>query len=252
MTYSQLLANGPGRRSGVTVWRQIADTLTSEIRDRVYADTGRLPGEVELSARFAVNRHTLRQAVAALQSEGLVRIEPGKGTFVQHELLDYALSRRTRFSENLLRQGLLPSKQLLTARELVAPERAARGLRLDKGVRVLMVQTLDEANDKPIGLGTSYYPSARFSGLLDMLNEGQCTTDILKFFGVEDYVRVQSLVTTQMPNEETAHLLKQSNTRPMLCVESVDEDMNGIPIKYGETIFCGDRVQLVVKTGGES
>jgi len=166
--------------------------------------------------------------------------------------LDYALSRRTRFSENLLRQGLLPSKQLLTARELVAPERAARGLRLDKGVRVLMVQTLDEANDKPIGLGTSYYPSARFSGLLDMLNEGQCTTDILKFFGVEDYVRVQSLVTTQMPNEETAHLLKQSNTRPMLCVESVDEDMNGIPIKYGETIFCGDRVQLVVNTGSEA
>jgi len=85
-----------------------------------------------------------------------------------------------------------------------------------------------------------------------MLNEGQCTTDILKFFGVEDYVRVQSLVTTQMPNEETAHLLKQSTTRPMLCVESVDEDMKGIPIKYGETIFCGDRVQLVVNTGSES
>ena len=252
MIFTQLQEYGSGRRSGVTVWRQIAETLTSEIRDRVYADTGRLPGEVELSARFAVNRHTLRQAVASLQSEGLVRIEPGKGTFVQHELLDYALSRRTRFSENLLRQGLLPSKQLLTARELLAPERAARGLRLEKGERVLMVQTVDEANDKPIGLGTSYYPSARFAGLLDMLNEGQCTTDILKFFGVEDYVRVQSLVTTQMPNEETANLLKQSSTRPMLCVESVDEDMNGIPIKYGETIFCGDRVQLVVNTGSES
>jgi GntR family phosphonate transport system transcriptional regulator len=208
-----------------------------------------LPGEVELSARFAVNRHTLRQAVAALQSEGLVRIEPGKGTFVQHELLDYALSRRTRFSENLLRQGLLPSKQLLTARELAAPERVARGLKLEKGERVLMVQTVDEANDKPIGLGTSYYPAVRFSGLLEMLNAGQSSTDILKFFGVEDYVRAQSLVTTQMPNEETAHLLKQSSTRPMLCVECVDEDMNGVPIKYGETIFCGDRVQLVVNTG---
>lgn len=249
MAFSQLLANGPGRRSGVTVWRQIAETLTAEIRDRVYADTGRLPGEIELSARFAVNRHTLRQAIAALQTEGLVRIEPGKGTFVQHELLDYALTRRTRFSENLLRQGLLPSKQLLTARELDAPERVARGLCLDKGARVLMVQTLDEANDKPIGLGTAYYPCVRFSGLLDMLKEGQRTTDILKFFGVEDYVRVQSLITTQMPNEETAHLLRQASTRPMLCVECVDADMNGVPVKYGETLFCGDRVQLVVNSG---
>ena len=105
MTVVQLNPSSPGRRSGVAVWRQIADTLTTEIRDRAYADTGRLPGEVELSARFCVNRHTLRQAVAALQTEGLVRIEPGRGTFVQHELLDYALSKRTRFSENLLRQG---------------------------------------------------------------------------------------------------------------------------------------------------
>jgi GntR family phosphonate transport system transcriptional regulator len=29
-------------------------------------------------------------------------------------------------------------------------------------------------------------------------------------------------------------------------VECVDVDMDGTPIKYGETYFCGDRVQLVV------
>lgn len=246
MTFGQLITSSPGRRSGVSVWRHIADTLTTEIRDRAYAGTGRLPGEVELSARFAVNRHTLRQAVAALQSEGLVRIEPGRGMFVQHELLDYALSRRTRFSENLLRQGLLPSKQLLTARELPALDRAANALKLNKGDKVLMVEMLDEANDAPIGLATAYYPALRFAGLLEMLAEGTRTTDILKHFGVQDYVREQSRITTQMPNDETVRLLKQPSTRPLLCVESVDVDMDGTPIKYGETYFCGDRVQLVV------
>lgn len=246
MTFSQPINSAPGRRSGVSVWRQIADTLSTEIRDRAYADTGRLPGEIELAARFGVNRHTLRQAVAALQSEGLVRIEPGRGMFVQHELLDYALSRRTRFSENLLSQGLLPSKQLLTAREMPAPERAAKELKLDKGAKVLRVEMLDEANDAPIGLATAYYPALRFVGLLDMLAEGTRTTDILKHFGVQDYVREQSRITTQMPNEEAARLLKQPGTRPLLCVVCVDVDMDGTPIKYGETYFCGDRVQLVV------
>lgn len=252
MTFERLVSSTPGRRSGVAVWRQIADTLTSEIRDRAYAETGRLPGEVELSARFGVNRHTLRQAVAALQTDGLVRIEPGRGTFVQHELLDYALSRRTRFSENLLRQGLLPSKQLLTARELPAPARAARELRLPKGASVLMVETLDEANDEPIGLATAYYPTPRFAGLLEMLGEGSRTTDILKHFGVQDYLRAQSRVTTQMPSDETARLLKQPGNRPLLCVECIDVDMDGTPIKYGETVFCGDRVQLVVSAGDEA
>ena len=252
MTFGQLISHPPGRRSGVSVWRQIADTLTTEIRDRTYAATGRLPGEVELSARFAVNRHTLRQAVAALQTEGLIRIEPGRGMFVQHELLDYALSRRTRFSENLLRQGFLPSKQLLTAREMPAPERAVRELKLLPGANVLMVEMLDEANDAPIGLATAYYPALRFAGLLEMLSQGSRTTDILKHFGVQDYVREQSRITTQMPNDETARLLKQPITRPLLCVECLDVDMDGTPIKYGETVFCGDRVQLVVNAGDDT
>jgi GntR family phosphonate transport system transcriptional regulator len=105
---------------------------------------------------------------------------------------------------------------------------------------------LDEANDAPIGLATAYYPALRFAGLLEMLAEGTRTTDILKHFGVQDYVREQSRITTQMPNDETARLLKQPSTRPLLCVECVDVDMDGTPIKYGETYFCGDRVQLVV------
>ncbi|HYW55320.1 MAG TPA: phosphonate metabolism transcriptional regulator PhnF [Polaromonas sp.] len=249
MTSERSLSSAPGRRSGVAVWKQIADTLSREIRDRAFTATGRLPSENELSTRFGVNRHTLRQAVAALQVDGLVRIEPGRGTFIQNELLDYVLSRRTRFSENLQRQGLLPSKQLLTAREMVAPERAADELKLPRGAKVLMVEMLDEANEQPVALATAYYPAARFAGLLEMLNEGTRTTEILRHFGVQDYVRAESRVTTQMPSEETARLLKQPTTRPVLCVECLDIDMEGQAIKYGETVFCGDRVQLVVSAG---
>ncbi len=235
-----------GRRSGVTVWRRIADTLAQEIRDRAYAGTDKLPSEGELAERFAVNRHTLRQAVGALQAEGLVRVEQGRGMFIQHELLNYALSRRTRFSENLQRQGLLPGKQLLTARSFPAPARVARELKLTGGQAVLMTETLNEADENPVSLATSYYPAGRFPGLLEMLNEGVSSSEILKRLGVEDYVRAESRVTTQMPSEETARLLKQPVTRPLLCIESIDVDMGGRPIKYGDTVFCGDRVQLVV------
>lgn len=243
------LFHTPTRRSGVAVWRQIADTLSEEIRNRSYADTGRLPSETELAARFGVNRHTLRQAVNALQTEGLLRVEQGRGMFVQHELLHYPLGRRTRFSENLQRQGLLPGKQLLTAREQPASERVARELKLDKGAAVLMVETLSEANGHPVNLATAYYPAGRFQGLLEMLGDGTSTTEILARLGVQDYLRAESRITTQMPSEETARLLKQPATRPLLCVESVDVDLQGRPVKYGETVFCGDRVQLEVRMG---
>ena len=82
-----------------------------------------------------------------------------------------------------------------------------------------------------------------------MLNEGTRTTEILKHFGVQDYVRANSRITTQMPTDENAQLLQQPANRPLLCVECLDVDMDGVPIKYGETVFCGDRVQLVVNAG---
>ena len=111
---------------------------------------------------------------------------------------------------------------------------------------------LDEANNQPVGLATAYYPAARFEGLLEMLHGGTCTTDILRHFDVQDYVRAESRITTQMPSEETARLLKQPSTRPVLCVECLDVDMAGQPIKYGETVFCGDRIQLVVNGGQDA
>lgn len=246
MTSNQSTSSAATRRSGEQVWRQIADTLSVEIRDQAFATTGRLPGEAELATRFGVNRHTLRLAVGALQTEGLLRIEKGRGMFVQHRLISYALSRHTRFTDNLLREGLLPGKQLLTARTLTAPERVADELRLARGAPVHMLETLYEANGQPVNLATAYYPAARFEGLLQMLDNGVPTSDILRRLGVDDYLRAESRISTRMPTEEAARLLKQPMNRPLLCVEGVDVDLQGVPIKYGETTFSGDRVQLVV------
>jgi GntR family phosphonate transport system transcriptional regulator len=70
-------------------------------------------------------------------------------------------------------------------------------------------------------------------------------TAVLKRFGIDDYFRKHNRITTQMPADEVARLLRQPRTRPVLVVESVDVDPAGVPIKFGETLFCGDRVQLV-------
>ena len=233
------------RRSGVTIWKQIADTLATEIRDDRFPD-GRLPSESELSARFDVNRHTLRQAVQALQEQGLVRIERGRGMFVQRGFVDYALSRRTRFSENLQRQGLLPARHLLCAHEEAPNERVLRELRLAAGERVLRIESLSEASGQPVSLTTAWYPAARFAGLVDMLHAGTAISEMLSRLGVQDYVRSETRVTTQMPTEEAAHLLRQPATRPVLCVCSIDADLQGVRIKYGEALFPGDRVQLTI------
>jgi GntR family phosphonate transport system transcriptional regulator len=238
------------RGAGVAVWKQIAEQLAAEIRDRRYADSGRLPSENELAQRFGVNRHTLRQAVAALQQDGLVSIEQGRGAFIRKDWLDYTLSRRTRYTENILGNQLAPSRQLLAARSEPASEKVARALGLRKGTRVLLAEQLDEAGEQPIAVATSWFPAARFGGLLERLQAGARITEALAALGVADYFRATNRIITQLPDEALARLLRQPRTRPVLCVESVDIDADGVPIKYGETLFSGDRVQLVCDTHG--
>jgi GntR family phosphonate transport system transcriptional regulator len=234
------------RRTGVTVWKQIGDTLEREIRERRYLADGRLPSETTLAARFKVNRHTLRQALAALQDSGLIRIEQGRGAFVQREWVDYALARRTRYSENVLRNKLMPTRTMLAGREEAAAQPVARALGLRRGTRVLVAEVLQMAGDEPLGIATMYFPAARFPGLLARLATGESVTQAMREQGVADYTRVHNRITTQLPEEGVAQALRQPRSRPVLSVESVDADEHGTPVKYGITVFSGDRVQLVV------
>ena len=49
----------------------------------------RLPGEIELAKQFGVSRSTLREALRALSSNGLVQIRHGEGSFVHPEVEEY-------------------------------------------------------------------------------------------------------------------------------------------------------------------
>jgi len=91
------------------LWQDIAATLRSEIGGGHYAPGDRLPSEAQLAARFGVNRHTVRHALADLAQAGLVQARRGAGVFVTARPADYALGRRVRFTQNLAAQGRLGS-----------------------------------------------------------------------------------------------------------------------------------------------
>jgi DNA-binding GntR family transcriptional regulator len=62
------------------LFAQLADALRQAISDGTYPV--RLPSEPELSALYDVSRDTVRRAIFVLSQEGIVRVSPGRGTFV--------------------------------------------------------------------------------------------------------------------------------------------------------------------------
>ena len=65
-------------------YRQIADELRVEIDAGLLTPGSALPSETELIAAHRVSRATVRRALAALESDGLISTYPGKGRYVRH------------------------------------------------------------------------------------------------------------------------------------------------------------------------
>jgi GntR family transcriptional repressor for pyruvate dehydrogenase complex len=61
---------------------QVADHLLRDIVEGVYPPDSRLPPEPVLADKAGVSRLTLREAVKSLGQRGVLRVEQGRGTFV--------------------------------------------------------------------------------------------------------------------------------------------------------------------------
>lgn len=229
------------------LWRQIYGTLVEEMQQGILRPGQRLPTEPELAERFGVNRHTLRRAMAALRDDGLVRIERGRGTFVQEEVIDYPVTRRTRFSDVMILSDHQPGQRPLRALEVPADAEVARELGIAAGEPVLLVETIHEADGRPLSVTAHYFPKVRCDGLLEAYRSSGSITQALYGVGIRDYFRQTTRVTTRLPTETEARHLRQSSTLPVLLTQNVNVDADGYPVEYAVASHAGQRVALVFK-----
>ncbi len=233
------------RHEGIALWRQIAGRLQQDIGAGVYPPGGRLPTEAELSQQFRVNRHTVRRALEELSRGGLVRVEQGRGSFVAEDVLEYAVEARTRFSEWIRRHNKEPSGRVLQLKETAAESQIASALGIRAGSRVVLLERLGFADDRPVSLSQHYFPATRLRGLADALRASPTITEALKAVGVSDYLRQVTRVTARLPSVEEAELLRMPRYRPLLVTENINVDRTGMVVEFGISRYPTPRVQIV-------
>ncbi len=236
------------RGDGVAAWRQIADRLSADIAHGRFQPGEQLPVEATLAADFAVNRHTVRRALAALAAGGLVRATQGRGTFFEAKPLPYPIGTRTRFSELVQRAGREAGGKLITSGKVSADAETATALDLAKGTAVLRLETVRSADGTPISMGTAYFPLPRFAKLAAAHRKTGSTTKALKLCGVADYTRAETRVSARPPRAEEARLLDLAAGRPVLTVTSINVDPAGVPIQFTHAVFVADRTELLIES----
>ncbi|MGV6872851.1 phosphonate metabolism transcriptional regulator PhnF [Pseudochelatococcus sp. B33] len=234
------------RGEGVAAWRQIADEIEADIATQRFGPGEQLPTEARLAARFGVNRHTVRRAIAALAERGLIKAAQGRGTFVENWPLSYPIGPRTRFSENVARERHQPGGELLRAEEIPATPAIARALAIAVDAPVAAVSTRRFADGTPVSCGTLYLPLPRFAGFADAYRRHNAVTPALAACGVDDYRRLETRIAARPATGEEAALLNLAAGRVVLAVTSVNVDRDRRPIEFGQAVFSADRVELLV------
>ncbi|PSN18259.1 phosphonate metabolism transcriptional regulator PhnF [filamentous cyanobacterium CCP5] len=227
------------------LYLQIASELRRNIQNAVYRVGDRLPTESELSARFGVNRHTLRRAVELLRHEGLIRVDRGRGTFVAAAPISYAIGRRVRYNQSFKAQGYRSQTQRLRIAEIPADDGLANQLQIAAGEPVILLERLGRVDAMPISLSSSYFPSNLFPGLLAHCDRYDSISQMLEQEYGCDHMRYRTRISAHIVDSRDARLLDLPLNAPILKTEAINVNPQGQVIEYGVTRFRGDRMELV-------
>jgi GntR family transcriptional regulator len=118
--------------------------LETILRDRIASGEIPLdkpfPTELDLCKEFEISRPTVRQAIKALELEGLVRRQRGRGTFVTNPDHTGAGFRFDGTIQDLFKMGR-NSRMVLFSKELIFPEdRVKKDMELGPGQQVFLFE----------------------------------------------------------------------------------------------------------------
>jgi DNA-binding FadR family transcriptional regulator len=114
------------------LYRQIADQIRALIRSREFAAGARLPPERDLARQLGVSRPSVREALIALEVEGLVEVKIGSGIYV--------LEPRSDGEAGTPVQAAMGPFELLRARWIIESECAALAAKVAKRPQIAAIE----------------------------------------------------------------------------------------------------------------
>lgn len=230
-------------------YRKLADELRGDILAGRFAG-GNFPTEGQLCTRFAVSRYTIREALRALQSEGLIARRRGSGTVIQSpsarigalcqpqstmaEILQYDRGSASSFQP--AGEGPLP---VAVAAQICLPQHG-RWFRF-QGVRMV------SGNDRPIACIDVYVPERMRHVVGQILPDADAIFGQLEALSGVKVAQVTQDIQAVTPPVAVIKALGMARHDPALRIIRCFRDGEGGIIEVSVSHHPGDRFAYAMR-----
>lgn len=232
--------------SPIALYHQLKSILAAKIMNNEWQAGDRLPTEYELCQQYGVSRITVRQALAELEREGLVKRRQGVGTFVSIPKIEQQLTSFYSFSEEFRKRGLKPRNEVEKLMPLRPEAQISRALELPDTEEVYYLKRLRYADEVLMAIEETYLPARLFPGLSKEELDAAALYDVMRNkYGIVADSATETFGAVAIDEHEAA-LFKLPAGHPALDLERRTYAGQQC-VEYTRGIVRGDKFRFEVK-----
>jgi GntR family transcriptional regulator len=238
----------------VSLPSEIASALAARIRSGEFPPGTRLPSEPELARLFNVSRNTVREAVSVLREQGLALTKQGIGTFTadpsidKHFPVDVGIEHIISTTEMITRAGHKAGTRDYRLATGAGDATARVQLRMEGEEQLHCIERVRTADNLPVILCRDYISVTRVPAKIIAQYRGD--ESLFLFLQRECRLEVKTAradIVPSLPSPRVAELLAVSRRKPLLILNQLHYDGDGVPFLYSENVFNLEYMGLHVR-----
>jgi GntR family transcriptional regulator len=229
----------PDPADATPLYQQLRDQLRAKLVDGWPKDRP-IPSERHLMQMTGLSRMTIRQAIAELVNEGMLRRDHGRGTFVADSRIMRLLTGHSSFREVVQQHGSTPSTVVVRHGLTRANAAQATLLQVEPGESLFDLVRIRRIDGEPVMLDYTHLPVR----LCPQLAEADLTGSLYEFLthicGVPPEHSIDTIEAVAASGE-VAKLLEVPEGAPLLLMRRLAETVDGLPLEITDEYVRPDR-----------
>jgi GntR family transcriptional regulator len=232
--------------STVPLYFQLVSIIKRYVSAGMLSPGDLLPSEAELCTNLGISRSTVRQAIGALEEEGLVVRKQGRGTFVAEPKMRRRNENVYSFTSEITAMGLTPSSTLIEFDIITPPEDIMKMFSMTSNDKLFYRFTrIRRVDGAPLMLETSFYPQYIYPNLTRELAETHSIYSLLYDVGIVPASAIDSYEAVKLTHGEAELLGCKSGSAGFFHQRQTMSE-NGETFEFTQSLIRGDRTKLEV------